>query len=116
MRSAQLSDGYLDCLLQTLLFPIFLLSLKQLQLFLFIDVCVCCTSANAYRGQVRVSNSPELELQVVVTFPWWMLGTELKSSRGAAASDLLSFLLSFVRVCVCVMGVAKCLCACVVVG
>lgn len=48
-------------------FPDFLFSFfKQLNLFLFIYVCVCHLSASAHKGQMRMSDSLELE---VVNFP-----------------------------------------------
>ena len=50
-------------------------------------VNVCHMSADTCRGQKRASEPLELELQMVVSFLMWVLGTELKSS-GQAGSAL----------------------------
>lgn len=39
-------------------------------------------------GQKRVSESPKLELEVVVGCPVWVLGTESKSSARVAPKQL----------------------------
>ena len=60
----------------------------KIALFLFMYVCifvsVCLVFVDAHRGQKRVSDLLELELQAVVNSPLWVLGTELWSSARAA--------------------------------
>lgn len=63
--------------------------------FLFQKICVyayACDSvyiyhmcASACRDQKRVMDSLEIELQAVVTYPMWVLGTQLCSSGGTEA-------------------------------
>lgn len=57
-------------------FPLFL------SLFTYVYVCLCgCAQvcASALRGYKKGSDLPELVLQVMMSFPKWMLGTELCS-------------------------------------
>jgi hypothetical protein len=49
--------------------------------------CVCarvCVHADASEGQKTLSDPQELELQVVVSHPTWVLGTKLRFSSRTA--------------------------------
>lgn len=48
--------------------------------FNFVYMCVWTNEYSSCRGQKRVSNVVELELQGVVSYPMWVLATELRSS------------------------------------
>jgi hypothetical protein len=48
------------------------------------SVWLCVCECSAHGGQKRASDPPELELQVVVSRPLWVLGIELRSSARAA--------------------------------
>lgn len=49
-------------------------------------VCVFLECSGALRGQKSVLDSWELELQVAMICPAWVLGTQLKSSEGGACT------------------------------
>jgi hypothetical protein len=44
-------------------------------------VCICHVNAGAYEGQKRVLDALKLELQVALSCPMWVLGTEPRCSR-----------------------------------
>lgn len=46
-------------------------------------VCLCYPHVGTLRGQKRVCDALELELQAVVSYPVWVLGTKLESSGRA---------------------------------
>lgn len=52
-------------------------------------VCVLHVSAHTHRDQKRALDPLELELQAVVNYRIWVLGTELRSSRRASKHFLL---------------------------
>ena len=45
--------------------------------------CVCACEYSAHGAPKRVEDSLELELQVLVSHPMWVVGIELISSRRA---------------------------------
>lgn len=51
---------------------------------MYAQVIVCTQSTGAYRGQKRVSDIRELELQAVVSSPMWVLESKLRSSKKQA--------------------------------
>ena len=63
----------------------------NLEIYNCVCVCVCVCAhiyhmcSSIYRGQKRSSGSPRLELQVAVSHPLQMLGTELASSAKTMA-------------------------------
>lgn len=61
----------------------FFLQIKQDLILFFICVCQTCTGAQG--GRKRMSDPPELELQKVVRYLSWVLGTELWTSVAAGA-------------------------------
>lgn len=53
-------------------------------LFLFTCICFCVSECPVCTGQKRTSDLLKLELEVVVSWQLWVLGTTLRSSERAA--------------------------------
>ena len=55
----------------------------------FICLCIYVHACGTYRGQKRISDPLELELQVVMSCLIWVQGTEIKpSGRASSILDL----------------------------
>lgn len=68
-------------------------------------VCECCV----LEGQKKVSNSPELGLQVVVSHLVWILGSKLRSCRRVVGTEPSSRPFNHARYShLCVVGSSMC--------